>query len=281
MTALGRPRDVVLVKWGGGLITDKTSPESLNTATLERLASELHTARSVSALPVILGHGSGSFGHWSASGSFLSAAEPLAGALSREQLMVSARTADAAARLHRAVIERILEAGTATYSWLPSTAIFDGGASAIATSDPPVQALIEALERGYLPVTMGDVLLSAERGAVIWSTETIFEAVAARLALTEWRVKRILWMGNTDGVLDAHGATIDQVSTDNLEDAAAAVSGSEGVDVTGGMRLRFETCRQFATCGIESWVLDGRTGGVLERALQGDRIGGTEFVAVR
>ncbi len=276
MTASDQAQSLVMVKWGGGLITDKSSPESLDQPTLDRLAREINSALDAHAVPLILGHGSGSFGHWSARGSFLSGTEPLHGRLNREQLAAAARTADAAARLHRMVVASLLEAGAAPCSWLPSSAAFD-----LEHGEASVRSLVEALDRGFLPVTMGDVVISARTGAAIWSTEQVLEVLIRHLSSLDRRVERILWMGNTDGVLDATGSTICEIDADTADEAGAAVGGSDGVDVTGGMRLRFETCRALASVGIESWVLDGRSEGVLERGIGGERMGGTRFVAAR
>src|SRR5919109_3509837 len=55
---------LTFVKLGGSVITDKTAQESPDLATIRRLATELRDARSSApGLDVVLGHGSGSFGH--------------------------------------------------------------------------------------------------------------------------------------------------------------------------------------------------------------------------
>jgi isopentenyl phosphate kinase len=52
------------IKWGGSVITDKAGREAADLPLIQRLAAELAAARA--ARPdrrIILGHGSGSFGH--------------------------------------------------------------------------------------------------------------------------------------------------------------------------------------------------------------------------
>src|SRR6266540_2026844 len=55
---------LTFVKLGGSVITDKTGQEAPDLATIRRLAGELRDALAIApGLRLILGHGSGSFGH--------------------------------------------------------------------------------------------------------------------------------------------------------------------------------------------------------------------------
>ena len=56
--------DLIFLKLGGSLLTDKTSEETLRPDVLDRLASEICQALALDrCIPLLLGHGSGSFGH--------------------------------------------------------------------------------------------------------------------------------------------------------------------------------------------------------------------------
>ena len=56
--------DTIFLKLGGSLITDKTQVETVRADVLTRLAAEIAQARRENtALRLVLGHGSGSFGH--------------------------------------------------------------------------------------------------------------------------------------------------------------------------------------------------------------------------
>ncbi len=56
-------RDVTLVKLGGSLLTEKARPETARPAVIARLAAEIAAAAPRLAEPLIIAHGSGSFGH--------------------------------------------------------------------------------------------------------------------------------------------------------------------------------------------------------------------------
>ncbi|MFN2221590.1 MAG: hypothetical protein ACK2UH_03495, partial [Candidatus Promineifilaceae bacterium] len=56
--------EVVFLKLGGSLLTDKTAVEALRVDVLRRLAAEIKEAfERHGDLKLVLGHGSGSFGH--------------------------------------------------------------------------------------------------------------------------------------------------------------------------------------------------------------------------
>ena len=268
-------RRVCLVKFGGGLITDKLRTETARHEVIEDLARAFAEARLESGTAWVLGHGSGSFGHQAARGSILaesSSASPRSCRDEEDRLAV-ARTADAAARLHRLVVDSLLRASVPCFSWLVSSVV--SGASRESTCEG--RTVRRLLDEGLVPVTMGDVVVGGPDGTEIWSTERVLSWVARELVASGWRVERVLWFGNTNGILDADGRVIDQIDAANLEQARALTSGSDGVDVTGGMRLRLDTCAELAAHGVESWVLDGRDMEVVVGAFRGERCGGTRF----
>lgn len=264
-------RELTLVKLGGSLITDKTRSQVVRPDRLRALARELARAREGGAGPVLIGHGSGSFGHVEARRHGLD--RPLADA---GQWMGVARTQDRAAVLHRLVIEALLREEIPTFSWAPASAL-------VAADGRPesgeVTPLGRALDAGLVPVVFGDVILDRIRGASICSTEEVFRFLATALPATDWTVRRILWMGETAGVWDADGATLTRLDAVSAAELAASVGGSRGIDVTGGMTHRLETALALADRGVESWILDGRERDRLYRALLGRPFGGTQVPA--
>ena len=111
-------RDVQLVKLGGSLITDKRTPETLRPDVLTRLAREVVEVAARIPEAVLLGHGSGSFGHHAAACSGLNA-----GPCDEEQLLGAARTQEQAAVLHGHVIRALHEAGGRPFPLAPSSFI--------------------------------------------------------------------------------------------------------------------------------------------------------------
>jgi isopentenyl phosphate kinase len=92
------------------------------------------------------------------------------------------------------------------------------------------------------------------------------------------RVRRLLWCGETDGLYDTEGNTIDVIAATNYTHARAQIGRTAGTDVTGGMLLRLRTTRALAKKGVESWLINGKTPGLLEAALRGETVPGTRVV---
>lgn len=260
--------EVVLVKLGGSLLTDKEQPRTAHLEVIHRLAAELAAARREIPQRIVLGHGSGSFGHERA------ARYALAGGLrNAEQLPGIPATQAAAARLHRMVFRALEEAGANPFTIAPSSALLarSGRPSSFA-----LEPLVAALELDLLPVVYGDVVLDAEQGVAIASTEAVLTAVAGRLLARGYPLRRALWLGETEGVYDRDGATLPVISPANLRRVRRLLDEARGIDVTGGMRHRVDTAMRLARSGITSWILDGRRPGLLERALKGEDMGGTK-----
>jgi len=254
-------RPVTFIKWGGSLITDKTGRFSVRTDVLEHLADELacYHANAPSA-PLILGHGSGSFGHVAAREAGFDPEAPLADpapALSQIQKAVT--------KLHQHVMHALRDAGLPVFSWAPSSAFVTTRGTPQLDTAAPVQ---HALSVGALPVTYGDVTLDTEHGLSICSTEAVFRTLIAALQTQDIPIARVLWCGNTDGVYDADGHTLPHLTAAEARTMISDVHAPGGTDVTGGMALRLHTASALAEHGIDSLLLNGTVPGRFAAALR-------------
>ena len=55
--------ELILIKLGGSVITNKNVPFSEDLSTIKRLAKEIHEARQEKKIRLIIGHGGGSYPH--------------------------------------------------------------------------------------------------------------------------------------------------------------------------------------------------------------------------
>lgn len=256
---------LVYLKLGGSLITDKRAMESVRTEVLAHLAHEIAAARATDpGLRLLLGHGSGSFGHVAASKH-----GTRHGVQTPAQWLGFAETADAAARLNRHVCAALLAAGVPVWSIQPGAALrcVDGRVVA-----GPIEAVRGALERGVVPLVYGDAVLDDVRGGTIASTEEIFEWLAERLPPA-----RIILAGEVDGIYESDplrnpGARrIERVTPADFEALSGGLAGSHGVDVTGGMaaKVRQSLALVERIPGLEILVCSGLEPGALRAALLG------------
>jgi isopentenyl phosphate kinase len=248
---------VVFLKLGGSLITDKSHPYAARHAVITRLAGEVRRALDAAPdLKLVIGHGSGSFGHW--------AARPYGtrqGVRTSVQWHGYAEVAAAAARLNRIITDAFLGAGVPVLSLQPSASArcHDGALEYLDTG--PIHA---AQARGLVPLVYGDVAMDDVRGGTIISTEDIFVFLADELDPS-----RILLLGEVPGVLGPDGEVIQRITPAALPALQEALSGSAGVDVTGGMadkvaRMAELVQRHPKTC---VHVLTGTEPELLTRAL--------------
>ncbi len=187
--------ELVFLKLGGSLLTDKTRPQALRPDVLARLAVEIGDALAARPdLRLLLGHGSGSFGH-------VAAREhgTRAGVRTAAQWRGYAEVSRVASELNRLVVDALAVAGIPALRVQPSASALCRDGELRFLAERPV---IAALEHGLVPVVHGDVSLDDVRGGTIISTEEIFAYLAPRL-----RPSRILLVGEVEGVLTADPAS--------------------------------------------------------------------------
>ena len=218
--------DLVFLKLGGSLITDKTRVEQARPRTIRRLAREIKAARADrSDLRLVLGHGSGSFGHVAARRhGTRDGIKDAAGWIGY------AEVAAAAARLNQIITDIFIEEQVPVISLPPSASARceDGRLIYLDTF-----GLKAALRHNLVPLVQGDVALDGVRGATIVSTEDVFVYLA-----NELQPRRVLLAGEVSGVYEnaaMTGRVIDIITPRNVGQYSSAFGGSHGTDVTGGM----------------------------------------------
>jgi isopentenyl phosphate kinase len=223
------------VKLGGSVITDKAGREAADLPLIARLAAEIAAARAARpGLALVLGHGSGSFGHPYAARYGVHTGLPPGADYAGFAL-----TAAAALRLNRIVVDALLDAGVPALALQPSASLWSAGGRIAAWDTAHVG---HALSHGLVPVVHGDVAFDSAQGTAIISTE----ALLAHLALaTELRPARVILVGE-DAVYSADPRSnpaaerVPLITAANLDAALHGAAGSHAVDVTGGMRSKLE-----------------------------------------
>jgi isopentenyl phosphate kinase len=254
---------LVFLKLGGSLITDKRAVASARTQVIERLAGE--TAVALAQRPdmqLVLGHGSGSFGHVVAR-----AHRTREGVQTPAGWRGFAETARIAARLNRLVADIFAAAGVPVWSLSPSASAWCHDGELIEMAGRPVST---ALEHGLVPLVHGDVALDAVRGGTIVSTEEVFAWLAQRL-----QPQVILLAGIVDGVyehdplLDPRARHVTELTTHEVNNLAGGLSGSYATDVTGGMASKVRAMARLVEelPGLTVRFFSGEQTGALQRVL--------------
>lgn len=261
---------LAFVKIGGSLITDKTQEAVFRAERMAAIAQAIAEARQIDpSLQLVLGHGSGSFGHVTAS-----RYGTMQGVQTVEEWHGFAAVARSAAALNRLVAGALGAAGVPAWSIQPSASA-DCEAGLLRYMDSrPVQA---ALDRAIVPLVYGDVALDTARGGTIVSTETVFFYLAPILV-----PQHIFLLGEVRGVLNAEGVVIPVITPDSLPMLEQALGGSHGTDVTGGMasKVRDMVALAQAIPGLRIHILSGTNPAVVREALLNpDHAPGTVILA--
>jgi isopentenyl phosphate kinase len=214
---------LVFLKLGGSLITDKTRPYIPRRRVLRRLAGEVRGALDVCPhMRLLIGHGSGSFGHQAAA-----VHGTRNGVQGGEAWRGFAEVATAAARLNRIVCDAFAEGGIPVLGLQPSASAMCCDGTLVQLAMGPAE---EALRRGLVPLIYGDVALDQVRGGTIVSTEALFAFMAGAL-----QPQRILLAGVDAGVLDEAAGVVQRITPERLPELRGVLGESQAIDVTGGM----------------------------------------------
>jgi isopentenyl phosphate kinase len=260
---------LTFVKLGGSLITDKRVEASFRQEVAERIAGEIHAAlTSNPELQLLIGHGSGSFGHFAAKRH-----RTIEGVRTSEEWRGFARVATIASELNFLMAKTLQDAGVPVWRIQPSASALSHDGQIISMA---VNTIDKALQHGLVPLVYGDVSLDETRGGTIISTEAIFFFLAQHLP-----VKQVLLLGEVEGVYDENGHVIPEITPKNFPAIEAALGGSAGTDVTGGMetKVRDMLILTQKRPELSIRIMDGTQPGLLRRALLNEIQPGTHIFA--
>ncbi len=261
-------QELIFLKLGGSLITEKDKVATPRPDVLARLAREIAAARAAQPrLQLLLGHGSGSFGHVPAKKH-----NTRSGVKSAEQWAGFAEVWKQAAALHHIVMDALAGAGLPAVAFTPSAAVSAVDGQMKTWNIEPIKA---ALAANLLPVVYGDVVFDTDRGGTILSTEDLFVYLAHALQPT-----RILLAGDEDGIYQDYPQRkklVTEITPNSFPQFAATLGGAAAaaVDVTGGMAGKVQTMLQLVkhAPGCEVRILSGLKDGALQLALSGQALG--------
>ena len=285
-------QELVFLKLGGSLITDKTRAYTARHEKLADLASQI--ARSLHEDPelrLVLGHGSGSFGHTAAKkygtrdgvpsppaslprGEGSESPSPFRGGIRGEGSYWRgfAEVWYQASRLNRYVIQALHEAGVPAMTFSPAASVWSQAGKVLKWDLSQIEY---ALERGIVPVVHGDVIFDRTKCGTILSTEDLFEHLAREL-----HPGRILLAGLEEAVwadFPARRHRVEILTRASFNEISAGIRESAGADVTGGMLSKVQQMLNLVeqVPGLQALIFSGEGQENLEKALKGENIGTT------
>jgi isopentenyl phosphate kinase len=273
-------KELVFLKLGGSLITDKTQPYTPLLDVMDDLALQIKTAlQTHPELRLVIGHGAGSFGHVPASEYHTrDGLPPQSTPLTHRERDESednywkgfAEVWYQASTLNRYVMKALHKADVRAIALPPSSSVIASDGQVSIWETTPIRMSLAA---GIVPVIFGDVTYDEVRGGTILSTEDLFMRLAHAL-----NPERILLAGLEAAVwadFPARTRKIDTITPASFEEVSAGVGKSHGADVTGGMQSKVRQMLDLAASspGLSVQIFSGTEPGNIVRALTGEVLG--------
>jgi len=273
-------QELVFLKLGGSLITDKAQPYTPLLDVMDDLAIQIKTALQTNPeLRLVIGHGAGSFGHVPASEYHTrNGLPPRPTQLAYRERddtqdnywMGFAEVWYQASTLNRFVMKALHKADVRVIALPPSASVIASSGQVFLWDTTPIRM---ALASGIVPVIFGDVVFDEVHGGTILSTEDLFGHLAKAL-----HPDRILLAGLEAAVWEdfpARTKKIETITPESFEAISAGVGKSHGADVTGGMeskvRLMLDLAAENSALTVQ--IFSGTKPGNIVRALTGEVLG--------
>jgi len=258
--------ELVFIKLGGSLITDKSTPLTPNLKSIQFLSAELAKLfKNHPDTQFILGHGSGSFGHFVAN-----QYQTRKGVYSDEQWIGFLEVWQAVRELNNLVIQELQKFNIPCISIPPSVTF-------LAENGKPKKFFYEVIDQAIkaklIPVVFGDVVFDTFINGTIFSTEDVFFYLAHR-----YKPGKILLAGIEDGIFSdfpRNKCLIELLTPENFPNLKKSIGKSTNTDVTGGMLDKVTTMIELLKDlpDLKIAVFSGSQPEIFEKAMAHQKIG--------
>jgi isopentenyl phosphate kinase len=273
-------KELVFLKLGGSLITDKTQPYTPKLDVIEDVALQISTAlRTQPDLRLVIGHGSGSFGHVAASeyhtrDGFFPRPSPL---IHRERDKTQdnywkgfAEVWYQASSLNRFVMKSLHKVNVPSIALPPSANVIASDGKVVIWETTSISM---ALAARLVPMIYGDVTFDEIRGGTILSTEDLFSHLARAL-----NPQRILLAGLESAVWEdfpSRTRKVETITPQTFNQISESVGKAAGADVTGGMKSKVTQMLGLVQQDpeLKIQIFSGAEPGNIQRALTGETLG--------
>jgi isopentenyl phosphate kinase len=246
---------MIIIKLGGSVITDKTKECIFKTETMDSLSESIKKADK----SMIIVHGAGSFGHILAKEYELNQ-----GYKNIEQIKGFSLTHEKVQTLNSLVLKSLQDHDLPAVSISPHSSVklnnhelekFD------------YKIFEEYLEKNFLPVTFGDVVLDKKLGFSICSGDLLIEALTGY-----FKPDKVIFAIDEDGLytsnpkFDKKAKLITKATVKELE---LTTELDKHADVTGGMEGKIKTIKNISEAGVDTVLVNGNKPDRLYKVLIG------------
>ena len=253
---------MIILKLGGSVITDKTKEQTFKPETMDKLAASIKKANQ----KLIIVHGAGSFGHILAEKYKLNEGHKSTG-----QVKGFSLTHEMVQKLNSLVLKSLLKHDIPAVSISPHSIVKLNNHK---LEKIDFKVFEDYLEKQFIPVSFGDVVLDKKLGFSICSGDLLIQALAEY-----FKPKRVVFAIDEDGIytsnpkVDKKAKLIETASLKELKKLTTTMD--KHADVTGGMGGKLNTIKNIASLGIDTVLLNGNKPDRLYKALIGEKVKST------
>jgi isopentenyl phosphate kinase len=254
-----------IIKFGGSVITDKTTECCFKQDIMDRLSNELHKAKQ----EFILVTGAGSFGHIQAKKYSLTD-----GYTAPSQLLGFTLTHMMVQKLNSLVLNSLYDHD------IPAVGLPPHAFLTLDKHQPrnnEFSLFDQYIKLGFTPVTYGDVVLDESLGFSICSGDLLLELLAVY-----YKPEKVIFVMDENGLYtsnpktDPNAELIKQITIKELSDFTTTAN--TYADVTKGMEGKIDTIRHIGQAGIDTYLLNGNFDNRLYHTLLGKNTTHTHIV---
>lgn len=260
---------MIILKIGGSILTNKDSAESeVDEISLKRIAREIRASLDLSAKELIIVHGAGSFGHPPAKEYRIG--EAFDEREYPQKRIGFCKTQNAVKKLNMLICEAFIAEGLPVVA-IPASSFMSAANKRITEGN--LDYFKKYLEKGFIPVIYGDVVLDSELEICVISGDQLIQYLAGNL-----NPDMVVLGTDVDGVYNKNPKTHDDAlffdRFSSLEDLET-LEGTTNVDVTGGMVGKIKELLYLADLGIESKIINAEVKDNIFKVLEGQDVKGT------
>ena len=259
---------MIILKIGGSILTNKNAVSEVDTKSLKRIASEIKSSLDNSFKELIIVHGAGSFGHPPAKKYKIG--EKFDQSEYPQKRIGFCETQNAVKKLNMYICEAFIEEGLPVVA-IPASSFMRATNKRI--TDGNLDSFKRYLEKGFIPVIYGDVVLDDELEICVISGDQLIQYLAKNL-----NPDMVVLGTDVDGVYNKNPKTHDDAiffdkfsSLDDLD----TLEGTTNVDVTGGMVGKIKELLYLADLGIESKIINAEVENNIFKVLENEEVKGT------
>jgi isopentenyl phosphate kinase len=268
-------RETVVIKLGGSLLTDKSTPYKLRGEIIDSVAREIKSCIDLELIEkLVLIHGVGSFGH-----------PPVLkyklyeGFTDSSQLIHLSETQHVVGKLRNTIAEKFIDVGIPIVLMYTSSMVIG---DKMKITEHAFKALQGFLSLGMVPLLGGDMMFDEYRGYSVCSGDLL-----AVLLSREIGADRLIFATDVAGVydkdpkIDSNASLIPEININEIDQLMKQIEASN-TDASGKMKGKLKSVIPAADLikkGLDVSILSMMESNNLKRYLEGKRIQGTRIHA--